>query len=770
MPQTINGIGTTYYGKADLRQRPGECEFCGRRTTIESYTTRYWFVIIFIPIIPLGRKRILDQCGVCRMHRAVKLAEWEEARAKAMEEGMRKVVDQPGTFEPQAALLKTCLVMGEWEKADQLVARIREEFAQDPKAHLLLASAHAYRGRAAEASQSFQKARELDPALVKESEEAAASRPAPKRPGRRRQWVLLGILGAIILGGLLIADWTIRDSRRLYVANGYGEPLTFRIDDRPEITVLPQNAAPIELPEGRHTAHVGGPLKADIPFEMSSYFMVRVFESRAFVLNPGGRAVLVREETLYAEAGSKPSKDEIPPFQIHYGKPFETFSGVDYSFQSFPHEISLDKGSTVRKSRVDVVRLPLANVVRGLMNSNREAEALSLAEWALDAAPPSDPEVVAAYAEAAANPAYHDRVLNGLKSRLGRRPVEIALHREYQNFAMGDPKRDLVGEYEAALKAEPGNSALLYLRGRLASGIAQSLDYFERATAADPANAFAHGATAHCRSAQGKWSEALSPAVRACELDPTNTGFQMILDAVRLSLGQYDPLEKELRGRCDRSKWAPTASLAGLVNLLAFRKDLEGSIQLCDAIAKPRAGADPKTGQSLSRDFRCRALYASGDFAALAAEVGKGDPATLASHRFAVLVELGKLDEAEALAKGEEPDAFEALERSIAWFMKGDAVKAGALRKEAAELLRKSGNREMQAAADLLSSAKPPDPKATADLDIAFSSKAIVLTALAQAHPEAAPELVRQAKALNTGLAFPRYLLGRALTGLEPKR
>ncbi|HLY76142.1 MAG TPA: hypothetical protein VKU80_18730, partial [Planctomycetota bacterium] len=714
MPQTINGVGTHYYGKADLLERPGYCEFCGKPGTIQSYTTRYWFVILFIPIIPLGKKRIIDQCGRCRRHRAAKLADWEQARTKAMEEGMRKVVEQPGVLEPLSQLHGTCLLFGEWEKADQLAARIENEFAQDAKAHLHLAQAHAFRGRAAQAEKSIQRARELDPTVAKEAE-ARGSSPAPKPGVNRRQRILLGVLGAIILGGFLLSDWYSEHHRTLHVVNGYGMPLQVRIEGRPELHVAPFSERSQELPEGSYTAHVTGPLTADLPFEISSHLFVRIFDSRTFVLNPGGLALLVREETVYAPKGSGNPKD-LTPFTIHYGKPFEIISDIDYPFVPFPHEITLDHSESVHKRRLGLINIPVPNLIRGLLGSNRASDALSLAEWAMDVHP-SRADVVPAYVEAAANPALRDRVLGGLKSRLGRRPVEIALHRAYQNFSLENPQNALGAEYEGYLTAEPGNSALIYLRGRLASGIAASLVYFERAVLADPANSFAQAALAHCRCSQGKWSEALPPAVRACELEPGNSGFQSVLDDVRIALGQFDPLEKELRERCTRSAWTPSGSLVTLINLLAFRKDRGGALKLCEDLRQPGPGMDPKTRDALATELRCRAFYAAGDLSSLALEVEKGEKERMASYRFSVLIEQGHLDEADTLAEAEKLGAFETLDRSIAWFLKGNATKAAELRARSAELLQKSGNREMQAAF-LLQAGKPLEMPAVVDLDL----------------------------------------------------
>ena len=68
MPATINGIGTHYYGARNRSARVDTCKQCGRSATLSSYDTREWFCILFIPIIPMRKYRILNDCSRCRKH------------------------------------------------------------------------------------------------------------------------------------------------------------------------------------------------------------------------------------------------------------------------------------------------------------------------------------------------------------------------------------------------------------------------------------------------------------------------------------------------------------------------------------------------------------------------------------------------------------------------------------------------------------------------------------------------------------------------------
>lgn len=66
MPYVVNGVGTWHYGKKGRVRITDVCRHCGRTTTLESYETREYFVVLFIPILPLRRFRILDSCSACQ--------------------------------------------------------------------------------------------------------------------------------------------------------------------------------------------------------------------------------------------------------------------------------------------------------------------------------------------------------------------------------------------------------------------------------------------------------------------------------------------------------------------------------------------------------------------------------------------------------------------------------------------------------------------------------------------------------------------------------
>ncbi len=82
MPHVINGCGTWYYGKNRIHVIPGRCGQCGQLSELTSYDTTKYFTLLFVPIVPLSKWRVLEECKICHKHRALGLKEWEAAKAR----------------------------------------------------------------------------------------------------------------------------------------------------------------------------------------------------------------------------------------------------------------------------------------------------------------------------------------------------------------------------------------------------------------------------------------------------------------------------------------------------------------------------------------------------------------------------------------------------------------------------------------------------------------------------------------------------------------
>lgn len=158
MPATVNGIGTWYWGRRNVLVRKADCGLCGAFGDLTSYDTTLFFVVVFVPVIPLGQKRILDQCPNCRKHRVMTLPKYQEAREKSVAEAVDAARAAPSDPAKAVEAIGAVVAFHEPEKFMALAAQIRERLGTDTGVQLALGHAYAGFGAASDAESAYRRA------------------------------------------------------------------------------------------------------------------------------------------------------------------------------------------------------------------------------------------------------------------------------------------------------------------------------------------------------------------------------------------------------------------------------------------------------------------------------------------------------------------------------------------------------------------------------------------------------------------------------------
>ncbi len=163
MPSTINGIGTNYIGKKNHKVHRGVCDRCNQTVMLEDYETGLWFTILYIPVIPLGRKQVLDYCPSCTGHRVTDPAQWQKLTTEGLAEAREKVRQNPNDVEAALDLLGMYHAFHRKARGQEHADWIATQFANNAEAQFGLGTWYELTNRPQEATKAFDRAFALDP-------------------------------------------------------------------------------------------------------------------------------------------------------------------------------------------------------------------------------------------------------------------------------------------------------------------------------------------------------------------------------------------------------------------------------------------------------------------------------------------------------------------------------------------------------------------------------------------------------------------------------
>ena len=162
MPYVVNGIGTWYYGKKNQHRIQGNCSICHQSATLQSYDVGHYFVCFMIPIIPLGKKRILEHCSACDYHYSVPLKKWQAQRAADSNEVLAKLQNNPNDPEAMIAGLELAMLYQDQELFEKLAQTLMHDAPARGDLHLSLGMGYDYFGRRKQAIAAYQESLRLD--------------------------------------------------------------------------------------------------------------------------------------------------------------------------------------------------------------------------------------------------------------------------------------------------------------------------------------------------------------------------------------------------------------------------------------------------------------------------------------------------------------------------------------------------------------------------------------------------------------------------------
>lgn len=163
MPFRINGIGTWHVGRKNPFTAAGRCSACGNIADHASYDTRNWITVVFVPIIPLGARRVINHCPSCDRFHVVPLKKWNASKAKAADELERVVAGATADLPAVIDAIESAASFQDRAMFDEMAPAIANRFASDGPVLRELASAYLYFGDLDSAQEYGERALDADP-------------------------------------------------------------------------------------------------------------------------------------------------------------------------------------------------------------------------------------------------------------------------------------------------------------------------------------------------------------------------------------------------------------------------------------------------------------------------------------------------------------------------------------------------------------------------------------------------------------------------------
>lgn len=815
-------IGKAYLRRRDIEFRTGYCKFCGTRQELISFNTDLWYLIVFVPAIPLGRKRVFEFCPSCCYHFSCDWKTWEMGRHLEVSGALYEYQRNPNADTAIQLHLKY-LNFYRIDEATKFETKMDDDFSRSARIQAYLGDIKMEQGKEDPALNHYRRALALRPDLPEAKIALAYEAIRNDQLGEARIHLkFLTQPGASQLYPMeplnALANAFIR-AKRLPEAI---EIFSILLDAFPEaaqnsklrsqITKLEKEAGKkVTILPRRKFFNRGKDISRDNSRARRIYlwvFAIVLFIALVLTLDKAARA----HRTVYLYNGLS------QPVTLQAG-------GMEFTVNKGVQTIELPEGPqhfVIGGERKLDGEIAAQRIFRGIFGrpawlldvgnntlfshetrrySHEQKTEVNELVWGGGLRPIPTSDLLFEPFPAASNEKQLTRfgVYSGtsiqaatllinnklekeaiylIEDRLGSSPVDLELFRFYcTRYANSPEYSERVRKFlQDGLSRRPLEFGWhqyyqdMLLRAGERANLVQTYDNLLQA---DPDNA----ALLYLRSRVADLPEEMTEYLRrAVQNDEKNTSALYALGYQELLKAQFAEATPRFRKLTELDPASPAYFEMYILSLRAEKRFPEAeelarkranerpaeSAALLDVLLE--TGRTPEAEEIVSKTavpgLRQRFLYQARRFE----ELEKTTSADTPDYYLAVLTQLNKLDEAEEFVKAKTPgDAFRYLALSLAHTLSGNSKSADRTRAQAIEILARDPDPDMKRAAELLDPKDSPAPAALHQISVSIRNKALLAAWLAVKYPKV-PELGQISQSLNIDRTPPHALIEKALT------
>lgn len=520
------------------------CTRCGRRDYHRSYTTTRYFSLCFVPLLPLGNKKILGECQHCGESSGLSRRDFRSLLNTELSEAINSYQEDPTKPENASKIIAAAIRTQHPDTLKKHAQQIASTFPKDAAMLCRLAEAFAFFCLDSYSSEYFLKSVKIstDPAIAKLAEEHAkrTGENMPKPPNRLLQSVSVLALPCLLLFllGSLISKVISNHPENAYLINGLDEAYEVYVNDK-----LVQ-LAPFERLKGkflRYGENTIRPVMASVPIPAETFYFPKgdfgnLFNESLYLVNPDRSALLLWETLPYS---NELAPELEPRFKLLSGKSHYVQTDIDYIFLDPPEQIMLL--STKTEFRTCISHWDDFNL-EGLIDILVEYDlSLELEKYLAQILryEKDDSEIISAGRDRLPEAVFQSLA----KPHIEARPIRVEWHRAYQDLHEPSEKHDLERRYRDLHESDPNNPRLAYLYARVCEFPKQALAVLLAAVESSQPSGYACFGLSYFRMLEGDHRSSIEYSEKASRWLPNNQRFHYTKKIALYGLKDFEKLK-----------------------------------------------------------------------------------------------------------------------------------------------------------------------------------------------------------------------------------
>ncbi len=525
-----------FFGKKNIASRFSDCVQCRRLSFFNSYDTVKFLVGGKLPLLPLGRFRILEECPHCG-HRAVAThRKYEHERKRSLDGMMAEFSEDRDNMGVCCHALQTLMVYDEEAWFRDLRKIYGARFAANKEVQLLLAQGlcrfgdydaamvHCRQAIVLGVGRRAEVLLELCQKMKEATEWPNRNMDSKLEPeSAKRAYLPLLAFIAILLGVASYVTVQAMRTHTVWLVSGSLEKYAAELDGK-RYTLGPGEIHKTKLRLGHHELSSGKEPLTE--FDYSIPLFKQFAERHLLIVNPDAMAIIAVKRPQQ-KADGKPGVEEV-----HFGERIHLLQGIG------SRRVSGSEGrAPVRLVRPKTHMEALAK----MQGMGLTAQVGVYARRAL-AANPASPEADALLGAALAD--LNDaQVAVFLRKGLAATPPLMPWHARYQDHMQArHPEYDLVAEYAARCQSNPDEPENFYLLGRIVENPEVARRSFLLAEKGRGCGGRGYQAIARNFFVRGQFSDALPYSDNAVDVAPESPEFFRLNRHIHLALRNYGVL------------------------------------------------------------------------------------------------------------------------------------------------------------------------------------------------------------------------------------